>query len=85
MVGTISVEHIGQKSADAEAFIPSVRFFGAPPDAGTVQMSPPVEPSSLMRPWMTATSFPSGENRGQAIWSAGFQMDRALPVPASTT
>ena len=85
---TYSVNRISlperQKSADAEAFIPSVRFLGAPPAAGTVQMSPPVEPSSLMSPWITAISRPSGDHRGQAIWSGGFQMDFARPLGTST-
>ncbi len=53
-------------------------------DAGTSQTSPPLEPSSLMIPWITAIARPSGEKRGQAIWSGGFQIERAVPDAAST-
>src|SRR5215813_13410517 len=74
-----------QRRALGEDLRSGVMSFASPPEAGTVQMSPPVEPSSLIRPWMTAIVFPSGENRGQAICSGGFQTDRACPVSARTT
>src|SRR5512141_556667 len=55
---TYSVNRISpgglQKIAEAEAALPSVRFRACPPAAGSVQISPPVKPSSLMIPWMTA-------------------------------
>ena len=73
-----------QKSWWADQFVPGVRFLAAPPSTGTVQTSPPVEPSSLMMPWMTATERLSGEKRGQAICSSGFQIARVCPVAAST-
>jgi len=34
---------------------------------------------------MTATERPSGEKRGTAIWSGGFQIERVSPEAASTT
>ncbi len=37
-----------------------------------------------MIPWMTAIDRPSGEKRGQASWSVGFQIERAAPDAAST-
>ena len=45
-------------------------------------MSPPVWPSSLMIPWITAIDFPSGDQRGPAICSGGFQIDVVLPLSA---
>ena len=61
-----------------------VRLRNEVASTATDQMSPPVEPSSLMMPWMTATNLPSGEKRGQAIWSDGFRIERVCPVAAST-
>ena len=71
-----------QKSAVGDDFRPGVAFRAGPPSEGTSQMSPAVEPSSLMMPWITAMVLPSGEKRGQAICSGGFQMDFVSPVPA---
>ncbi len=73
-----------QKSARTEAFLSGVRLRAPSPEAGTTQMSPPVDPSSLMRPWMTAIDLPSGEKRGQAIWRGGSQIARAAPESAAT-
>ena len=71
----------------ADQCIPGVRLRGGAcaGDAGTSHTSPPFEPSSLMIPWITATDRPSGEKRGHASWSFGFQIERAAPDAASTT
>ena len=82
-VKTISPEG-RQNREEADAFIPGVRFCAGPPAAGTVQMSPPVDPSSLISPWISAIRDPSGDQRGQAIWSGGFQSDR-VPLPSAFT
>src|SRR5215469_8919426 len=55
-----------QLSQLGEAAIPGVTFRAAPPAAGTTKMSPPVAPSSLIKPAMKATSLPSGDQRGTA-------------------
>src|SRR5690348_10385073 len=49
----------------------AVRSLALPPAAGMVIRSPPVEPSSLIRPPMNAIVAPSGDHRGSAICSAG--------------
>src|SRR6266496_238655 len=41
---------VRKKSWLGEAAIPGVAFLASPPPAGTSQMSPPVEPKSLMSP-----------------------------------
>ena len=74
-----------QDSQLAEARRSPVRLRAAPPAAGTSMMSPPLEPSSLISPWMTAMDAPSGDHRGYAIWKGGFQRDRVSPLAASTT
>src|SRR6476660_698650 len=51
----------------AEAFMPGVTFFAAPPSAGTTKMSPPTAGSSLMMPEIKATDLPSGDHAGTAI------------------
>src|SRR5579871_4118235 len=51
----------------ADAFMPGVMFLAAPPSAGTIKISPPTEPSSLIMPEMKATVLPSGDQAGTAI------------------
>ena len=70
----------------ADQRMPGVRLRGEPPprEAGTSHTSPPLEPSSLMIPWITAIVRPSGEKRGHAIWRGGFQIESAFPVAGST-
>ena len=48
------------------AFIPGVRFTGAPPASESRNASPPVEPKSLISPPMNATERPSGDTTGSA-------------------
>src|SRR5579864_1639470 len=55
----------------AEAFISGVTFLASPPVAGITKMSPPTEGSSLIKPPMNATDFPSGDHAGTAICSDG--------------
>ncbi len=73
-----------QASQYAEPFIPVVMFFGVPPAALTVKMSPLAMPSSLMIPPMNATCFPSGDHRGTAICVLGLRMECVSPLAAST-
>ena len=67
----------------AEAGSPGVRLRAGPPPAGTSQTSPPFEPSSLIRPWITATPRPSGETRGAASCRLGFHSSVRSPLAAS--
>src|SRR6185312_2188921 len=60
-----------QYKSDGEAEISEVLFFLPPPEAGTTKMSPPITPSSLMMPPITAICFPSGDQRGAAICKCG--------------
>ncbi len=62
---------------------PGVMSLGVPPASGTVQISPPTEPLSLISPPMYATLRPSGETRGKLSWVAGFAIDVTAPVVAS--
>src|SRR6266849_3860962 len=48
-----------QASHAAEAFMSLVRFFASPPVLLTMWMSPPVAPSSLIKPSMKAICLPS--------------------------
>src|SRR6266481_6720731 len=59
-----------QPSQAAEALLSLVRFFASPPSLARMWMSPPVRPSSLMRPSMKAICFP-GDQTGLAICSLG--------------
>src|SRR5579872_730594 len=56
---------------DGELLILGVRSRIDPPAIGMVKISPPTEPSSLIRPSMNAICLPSGETRGSAIWRFG--------------
>src|SRR5579863_3015270 len=60
-----------QYSHDGEAAIPGLTLRASPPDEGTVKMSPPIDPSSLINPPMNAIVFPSGDQRGTAICKGG--------------
>src|ERR1700739_3115604 len=60
-----------QVSHAAEAFMSLVRFFASPPLLLTMWMSPPVMPSSLIKPSMKAICLPSGDQAGLAICSLG--------------
>src|SRR5579859_302775 len=60
-----------QNTQEGDDGIPGVMLCALPPETGTTKMSPPVEPSSLMRPSMKATFLPSGETRGSAICNFG--------------
>src|ERR1700733_5991084 len=72
---TFSVKRISlgdfQYSHDGDAPIPGVTSRASPPDACTVKMSPPIDPSSLIKPPMNAIVFPSGDQRGTAICNGG--------------
>jgi hypothetical protein len=58
-------------SVVAEAFMSGVRLRAAPVAASTSITSPPVEPSSLINPSMSAIDLPSGDQRGSAICNFG--------------
>src|SRR5580765_4698928 len=60
-----------QTNVDGELLIFGVRLRTVPPATGTVKISPPTEPSSLIRPSMNATCLPSGETWGSAICRLG--------------
>src|SRR5579871_663121 len=59
--GPVQVRYEGDDS------ILGVRLRAGPPETGTIKISPPVGPSSLMRPSMKATFLPSRETVGFAI------------------
>src|SRR5215831_1747047 len=56
---------------DGDVLMLGVKFRAFPPPMETTNTSPPVEPSSLIRPSMKATFLPSDETRGSAICSLG--------------
>src|SRR5579864_1941815 len=65
-----------QYTAEGEALRLGVRLRALPPlldevSTGTTKTSPPLGPSSLIRPSMKATFLPSGETCGPAICSFG--------------
>src|ERR1700674_5076531 len=53
-------------SAEGDVVLWGVRFRAVPPCVGTIWISPPVRPASLINPSIKATFFPSGETRGCA-------------------
>src|SRR5205807_4487126 len=71
-----------QVSQLADAFSPGVRWRGSPPAAGTVKMSPPLAPSSLIKPPTKAIVLPSGDQRGTAICIDGLRISRTAPDEA---
>src|SRR5205814_1960179 len=73
-----------QRSQLGDVFRPGVRFSAPPPSAAELKISPPVAPSSLMIPSIHAIRFPSGDQRGLAICSAGLYTLRNSPVDAET-
>ena len=84
MAATNSMPVGSQVSQYADPFIPVVMFFGVPPAASTVKMSPLAMPSSLMMPPMKATCLASGDHRGTAIWVLGLRIEWLSPHEAST-
>src|SRR5262249_2544206 len=74
-----------QVSQLADAFSAGVRLRGSPPATGTVKISPPLAPSSLIRPPINAMLWPSGDQRGTAICVAGLRISRTSPVAADTS
>src|SRR4029077_4668488 len=61
----------GQASHAEGGFMSLVRFLPSPPSLDMRWMSPPVRPSSLMRPSMKAICLLSGDQTGLAICSLG--------------
>src|SRR5207244_2938275 len=58
-------------SEEGDALMLGVRFRVRPPAMEMTKTSPPVTPSSLIRPSMKATDLPSGEMCGSAICHFG--------------
>ena len=68
-----------QVSQQGEALMSGVKLRGVPPVAASVKMSPPMTPSSLIRPPMKAIALPSGDQHGTAICMDVFRIDFISP------
>src|SRR5258708_39412118 len=62
-----------------EDLSPGIRLIGFPASGETVNTSPPVNPSSLISPWMNPMVEPSGDHRGMAICVSGLKISISFP------
>src|SRR5215469_2935936 len=81
---TISLPELVHSSADADVFRSGVRLRGSPPAIGRRKTSPPMESSSLIRPLINATDFPSGETAGRPICREGLKIEFIFSADVST-